>query len=204
MGKYLFRIGIIIVMSALSVAQFGCSSSPSSRFYVLSSPSTKGPAVSPPVESRCLSIGIGPIKMAAYLDRTQIVTRNSANELQVAEFDRWAEPLKENFTRVLSQNLSTHLCTKTVVVFPWRGTIPVDYRIEMDVLRFDGTLGGNVSLEAWWMVFSGDGKVMLLARHSNVSEPAGGGDYKSLVSAQGQILEKLTREIAEAVKGLPK
>lgn len=193
----------LILLGAFLFAHFGCASSPTPRFYLLSPLTTTGSELKPPADERCLSIGIGPIKIPGYLDQAQIVTRSTANELTLAEFDRWAEPLKENFTRVLSQNLSTLLCTKTIVVFPWRGTIPVDYRIETDVLRFDGILGGHASLEAWWRVFSGDGKTMLLARKSDLSEPAGGGDYKSLVSAQGRTLEKLSREIAEAIKTLP-
>ena len=40
----------------------------------------------------------------------------------------------------------------------------------MEVLRLDGSLGGNVSLEAWWMVLSGDGKRMLFAKKSNFTE----------------------------------
>jgi uncharacterized lipoprotein YmbA len=204
MEKYLFRLGMIIVLSALSVAQFRCMSSPSSRFYVLGSLSIKDPKVSPPAEAGCLSIGIGPIRMPAYLAQPQIVTRSSASELQLAEFDRWAEPLKENFTSVLSQNLSTLLCTKTIVVFPWRGGIRIDYRLEMDVLRLDGSLGGDVSLEVWWMVFDRDGKKMLLAKKSTFTEPVGGKDYKSLVLAQSRVLDKLSCEVAEAIKILPK
>lgn len=193
----------LILLGAFLFAHFGCASSPTPRFYLLSPLTISGSELKPPADERCLSIGIGPIKIPGYLDQAQIVTRSTANELTLAEFDRWAEPLKENFTRVLSQNLSTLLCTKSVVVFPWRGTIPVDYRIETDVLRFDGILGGHASLEAWWRVFSADGKIMLLARKSDLSEPAGGRDYKSLVSAQGRTLEKLSREIAEAIKTLP-
>jgi uncharacterized lipoprotein YmbA len=102
--------------------------------------------------------------IADYLDRPQIVTRISPDEIILAEFDRWAGPFKDNFTRVLANNLSTLLCTKTIAIFPWRGGIPIDYRIEMEVLRLDGSLGGNVSLEAWWMVLSGDGK-MLFSRN---------------------------------------
>jgi uncharacterized protein len=203
MGKCLFRLGIIIVLGALSVAQFRCTSSPSSRFYVLDSSSTKGPELSSPAEAKCLSIGIGPIKMPAYLEKPQIVTRSSASELQVAEFDRWAEPLKENFTRVLSQNLSTRLCTKTVVVFPWRGTIPIDYSIQIDLNRFDGALGGTVSFEAWWMVFSGVNKKLLLSKKSNFNEAIGGKDYQSLVSAQSRVVGLLASEIAETIRTLP-
>ena len=73
----------------------------------------------------------------------------------------------------------------------------------MDVLRFDGNLGGNVSLEAWWRLFRGDGKTMLLSKKLSLSELANGRDYKSLVSAQSRILEKLSREIAEAIGNAP-
>ena len=47
-------------------------------------------------------LGIGPIRFPAYLDREQIVTRTAQNRLDISENDRWAEPLEENFTRVLS------------------------------------------------------------------------------------------------------
>jgi uncharacterized lipoprotein YmbA len=204
MGKSHFRLGIIIVLGVLSVAQFRCTSSPSSRFYVLGSISTKVPEVSTASEARCLSIGIGPIKMPAYLDQPQIVTRGSESELRMAEFDRWAEPLRQNFTRVLSQNLSTQLCTKTVVVFPWRGAIPIDYHIQIDVDRFDGSLGGDVFLEAWWMVFNGESKGLLLSKKSSFIEAVDGRDYKSLISAQSRVLGHFSREIAEAIKTVSK
>lgn len=194
----------LILLSAFLLAQYRCATSPTPRFYLLSTLTLTGSEPRPPADERCLSIGIGPVQMPGYLDQTQIVTRTTANELGLAEFDRWAEPLKENFTRVLSQNLSTLLCTKIVVVFPWRGRIPVDYRIEMDVVRFDGTLGGNVSLEAWWRLFSGDGKTMLLSKKSTFNELAGGGDYQSLVSAQSKTLEALSREIAQTIRTIHK
>jgi uncharacterized lipoprotein YmbA len=73
----------------------------------------------------------------------------------------------------------------------------------MEVLRLDGSLGGNVSLEAWWMVFSGDGKRMLFSKKSSFNEAVGGKDYKSLASAQSRTVGRLSAEIAEAIKTLP-
>ena len=204
MTKRLFQLGIVLMLGTLLADQFGCASSPPTRFYLLSSLPTASPETKPLLGESCFSIGIGPINMPTYLDQPNIVTRTTANELLLAEFDQWAESLKENFTRVVAENLSTFVCTKTVVVFPWRGKIPIDYRIEMDVLRFDGTLGRDVYLEAWCRVFSGDGKTMLLSRKVNLSGPVDDGNYKSLVSAQSRILEKLSREIAEAIKNVSK
>jgi len=194
----------ILTLFALLTIHFGCASSPPSRFYQLSSLDTTSPGMKPSVDEQCVSLGIGPVKIPDYLDQTRIVTRGGPNELTLAEFDRWAELLKDNLVRVLAKNLSTLLCTKTIVLFPWRGGTPIDYRIEMEVLRLDGSLGGNVSLEAWWMVLSGDGKKMVFSKKSTFTEAVTGKDYGSFVSAQSRALGHLSREIAEAIKALPR
>jgi len=203
MKSRLFQILIVLILSVLLAVLSGCASSSPSRFYLLSSLDITNPEIKPPVDERCFSIGIGPIRIPDYLDRAQIVTRGAAGEIALAEFDRWGEPMKDNLTRVLAKNLSVLLCTNTIAFFPWRGGIPIDYRIEIEVLRLDGSLGGNVSLEAWWMILSGDGKRMLFAKKSNFTEAVGGQDYKSLVAAQGRALGHLSRGIAAAIKTLP-
>jgi len=204
MKSRLFHILIVLILGALLTIHSGCASSPSSRFYILSALDTMSPEMKLPEDERCLSIGIGPINIPDYLDQPKIVTRSALNEVALAEFDRWAERLRDSLARVLAKNLSTLLCIKTVTFFPWRGVISFDYRVEMEVLRMDGSLGGNVSLEAWWMVFSGDGKRMLLAKKSSFNEVVGGQDYRSLVAAQSRALGHLSLEIAEAIKNLPK
>ena len=204
MKNGLFRLWVVIIFCTLWLVLSGCASSPTPRFYLLSSLEATSPEIKPSAEERCFSIGIGPINIPYYLDRPQIVTRGAPIEFTLAEFDRWGEPVKDNLKRVLAKNLSILLCTKTIAFFPWRGGIPLDYRIEMEILRLDGSLGGTVSLEAWWMVFSGDGKKMLIAKKSTFTEAVGGQDYKSLAGAESRALGTLSREIAEVIKTLPK
>ena len=74
----------------------------------------------------------------------------------------------------------------------------------MKVIRFDGSPGDKVVLEAWWTLLSGDGKTLLESKRSSFSEPAGGRDYKSLVAAQSRNLASLSREITEAILVLSK
>lgn len=204
MKNGLIRILAILMLGALWVVHSGCASSPSVRFYTLSPSTTTVPEIKPSAADGCLSFGIGPIKIPDYLDQPQIVTRITPHEIEMAEFDRWAERLEDNFTRVLVKNLSNLLCTKTIVLFPWRGGIPIDYRIEMEVLRLDGSLGGDVSLEAWWTILSGDGKKMLLNKKSTFTEAVGGKDYGSLVAAQSRTIGGLSREIAGAIETFSK
>ena len=204
MKNRLFHVLVAFILGALLAVHFGCASSPPPRFYLLSPLETISPETKPSAEEQCFSIGIGPIRIPDHLDQPRIVTRGAPNEITLAEFDRWGEPLKDNLTRVLAKNLSILLCTKTIAFFPWRGGIPIDYRIEMEVLRLDGSLGGNVSLEAWWVILSGDGKKMLFSKKSNVTEAAGGQDYRSLVAAKGRTVGHLSAEIAEAIRTLTK
>ena len=69
---------------------------------------------------KTLSIGLGPVKLPAYLARPEIVTRSSPNLLDLSDKDRWAEPLDKNFVNVLGQNLTT-LLGAHVVTFPGTG-----------------------------------------------------------------------------------
>ena len=74
----------------------------------------------------------------------------------------------------------------------------------MDVIRFDGSLGGDVSLIARWAILEGKDKKIVFARKSTIIEPSGGKGYEAMVAADSRALEKLSREIAETIKTLAK
>src|SRR5208283_397215 len=133
----------------------GCAGNAPSRYYVLS-PVTGENRVAP--DASCPSVGIGPIKLPEYVNRPQIVTRTTPNELTLSYFDLWAEPLSDSVPRILAENLSRLLCTKEVVLFPWKPSRVPDYRVEVELQKMDGTLGRTFSLEAWWSVSNGTEK----------------------------------------------
>jgi uncharacterized lipoprotein YmbA len=151
-----------------------------------------------------VAIGVGPVSLPPYLDRPEIVTRSGGNELHLSEFDRWAEPLQQNFTRVLAQNLSNLIPTDRTAVFPWERSVPITYQVLVEVTRFEGNADGNSSLMARWSIFGVDKKKELLMRQSTFTTPTGAPqDYKATVSAMSQSLADLSREIAAAIQTLP-
>ena len=200
MMHLLFSRLTMLTIVALLMHLAGCASSAPTRFYVLSPlPGAKAESQTLKDEG-CIAIGIGPVELPAYLDRPQIVTRVSENELNLAEFDKWAEPLKDNFSRVLVENLSTLLCADAISIFPWKGPTPIDYQVEVTVIRMDGNVGGNASLVARWAIFRENDRKMLLTRQSSFSRLLSSQGYKALVSAQSRAIADLSREIAEAIK----
>ena len=117
---YVVLISLMLGVTLLISGSCALRSSATTKFYILS------PLVQPVVEKqdekgkKCKTIGIGPLDLPGYLDRPEIVTRVNPDELELAELDNWAEPLKDNITRVLAENISRLLCTEDVVIFPWK------------------------------------------------------------------------------------
>jgi hypothetical protein len=158
--------------------------------------------IKPEATGHGVAIGVGPIKLPEHLDRPEIVTRTSSNQLELAEFDRWAGPLADDFNRALAVNLSILLSTDRVSIFPWRKSVPIEYQVVVDVARFDGELGGDVWLIARWTLLRGDDKKVLSMESSRISEPSSDRGYEAMVAAQSRALAHLSRKIARTIRSI--
>ena len=206
MHKFLFRLTLGVSLITLG----GCAATKPTRFYVLSS-LPRSEASQADSAKRGVAVGIRPVTLPKYLDRPQIVTRASRNQLDIAEFDHWAEPLKNHLEDVLAQNLAILIPTDRIAVFPWSKSTPIEYQLTVEVSRFEGRAGGDSLLAVRWSILGKNGKKVVLSRKSKFSEPVAkanepgaGQDYKATVSAMNRTLESLSREIAGAIKGLSK
>jgi len=189
------------ILGAVMALLWGCASTTQpSKFYVLSVLTQPEATTQVTTSNADMLIGIGPVTLPAYLNRSQIVTRTSENELKLAEFHLWAEPLKENIARVLMESLSNLLNTNRIVTYPWRTSISVAYQITLDVVRFDVGSDGNAVMNVYWTVYDKDGKEELLKKKSIFRESSGSKDYHSIVAAQNRTLMEFSREIASTIK----
>ena len=114
----------------------------------------------------------------------------------------WSEQLKDGATRVLGEDLAILLRTDRVALLSWRGSHPVQYQVAVEVTRFEGAAGADVTLEARWRILGGDGKELVL-RRSTVTEVVGAPGYGALVAAMSRALGALSRDIATAIRDLP-
>jgi hypothetical protein len=193
-AKTLVQVSVVLVAFLLCAAACGGKSA-SSKFYVLSPLPQAGLSA-----AEGATIGVLPVSMPDYLDRPQIVTRVSENEIKLDEFSRWAEPLKESFTRALVMNLSTLLNTAKVVKTTTSIGFPMALLVGVEVVQFDGTLGGDVVLVVKWGLLEADGKKLLLGKRSSFKEPTGAATYEALVAAESKAVAALSQEIAEAIR----
>jgi len=174
--------------------------SQSPRFYTLSPLIEDKALAKSDTPARDTRIGIGPIKLADYLDHSKLVTRTGDNRLVKAEFDLWAGAFKDNLTNVLAENIGLLVPTERIYLYPWRLSEPMDYQIILDVVRFDGDLGKDAWLVARWSIIGGKQKEVLEVGRSSIREPVKGSGYDALVTAQSRALAQISHEIVEAIQ----
>jgi uncharacterized lipoprotein YmbA len=179
-----------------------CSTTPPVAYYTLNTLPERQQEVPAGVTDDTLAIGVGPVEFPNFLDRPQIVTRKSQNQIEVSEFHRWAGSFPGDFSRVLAKNISILLPTDRVAVYPWGEQFTPTYRIKLDVEQFDGRLGEGVVLDVTWMVTDQEGTNQLLVRRSLIEEPAFDKTYEALVEAKSNGLATLSRTIVQEIRKL--
>jgi hypothetical protein len=202
MKEFLFRSKHVSIM-VFWMALVGCLGGPSAptNFYMLSPLTQTQAGTSPATTEGRVRIGLVTVVVPEYLNRGEIVVNLDNTVYQLAEFDQWAEPLSDNLTRVLEENLANLLRNDLIDVFlSSDSSIPPDYRLEVDVLRLDGNLGDQVTLVAQWALLESEEDDLILMRRSEYQESAADNTYKGLVMAKSRTIEKLSRDMAAAIQ----
>ena len=200
----------------LSLILAGCGSDKPTNLYRLSAV----PATPVTAATQGIAIGVGPITLPKYLDRPQLITGVSSNQLAQANLDQWGGDLNDNMTRVLASNLADLLGTDRVSLYPWKVPVPVEYQVTLDVTQFEQDADGRTVLSAFWSIVNPtDGRV--LAMHRTTYRETGGSSapseqtaaasgasaartdgYDAIAAAMSRDLATLSRDIATAIASL--
>jgi uncharacterized protein len=188
------RRGIAVIALTCAIAA-GCAS-PSSKFYTLSAkPADLNP------RTPKLAVVVGPISIPATVDMPQIVVTKGLNQVAPDQFNLWASPLRSNIAQVVCANLAALLETSSVSSIASVSTINADYRVAIDVQTFESAPGDAATLSALWVVRRvSDGKST--TGRTTVREPSLEKSYEALAAAHSRALERLSVDVAEAIRVL--
>ncbi len=195
------------VFAGLAVAGLclaaGCTTSPPASFFTLAPlPAAAGQAAPAGGD---LGIGLGPVTFPAFLDRPQIVSRDSGNRLSLDEYRRWGGTIQDDFLRVWSENLSYLVGTSRIVIFPSEVRYPLDFRVTADVLTFEGTPAGEAVLKVRWAVLDPFLEQALAVHETAYRQPlAEPRDGSALISAMSAALGAFSKDVSAAIRRLPK
>jgi uncharacterized lipoprotein YmbA len=197
MNRHVARRIVRAVAAGFAVAALGaCGTSPATRLYTLAPVAeSRG---NPASRSDAIVIGVRSVTLPEELDRPEIVTRTGPNTVQLAEFDQWSAPLRDSVMRVIGQDLTVLLSGDRVAVYPWPPGTSVDRELVVQVIRFDGQLGGRCVLHAQWQMLTRRGARSVISGRSTLND-ACGPDYAAFAATQSRLLATLSAEIASAI-----
>lgn len=194
--SFLLSAAMLVAIAALP----GCSilgkpEPDTSRYFVLSSESATTDASA--VRHSDIHFGLGPIKLPGYLD-TQGLVRIGSGTVEYVRNAFWAESLTTGFPRALLFRTGARIGTTHAVAFPWYSTTRVDWKVPVDVLRFEALGDGRAVLVARWSVErTADGVVVAGTQSS--CEQTGGADPALIVEAMSRCVDQLAGKIAAAI-----
>jgi uncharacterized protein len=185
------RIAYLISIAFIATAA-GCTTAPA-RFYSLSSTATADGTPATPA-----AVMVGPVTIPASVDQPEFVVQVAANRVEVNEFNRWVSPLGDGIARAVANDLVVLLGTPEVASAQLANFTP-DYRVTIDVQRFESVQGQAATLEAVWTVRKTAGGEVRSGR-TVAREPVQGQGFDALAAAHSQALSKLSGDIAAAIR----
>jgi uncharacterized lipoprotein YmbA len=143
------------------------------------------------------------VSVPEVADRAQMVVRTAPNRVEIADFHRWAEPLRLGIARVMAEDLASRLGGGFVVTVGQPGGAPPDIRVSLDVRRFEAVPGEAVTVEALWTVVPAKGEARS-GRSVAQERPdgAGGPDYSAIAAAYSRALARVAGEITPELERL--
>lgn len=198
LSRLLARIFSLVLLLTLAACSF---TSPPSTFYTLTALVPEPLDTITPSAQR-MTVTIGPVEVADYLARPEIVVRSNANTLKIAATERWGGTLRNNVSRTLLDNLCLLLGPVGYRIVSWESPVPADYRLALSVRRFERDENGKVVLEADWQCFAKGGTIAAIGS-SRVVEVVAGDSYSATVETMGRALAALSRELAARIQALP-
>jgi hypothetical protein len=119
------------------------------------------------------------------VDQPQIVVSTGPNKVSLDEFNRWASPLQNNIARVVAEDLVALLGTPRVSLFQQSLNADAEYRVAIEVQRFESAPGEAATLNAVWIVRrTKDGKAE--TGRTSIREPAGEKGFDALAAAHSR------------------
>ncbi len=170
------RLQVLAQGLALGLGLAGCASNaPPMRYYTLSD---VAPAAAPRVSNGTGAVPppvrLAPLSLPSELDRQEVVTHTSANQVRVHESNRWASSLDGQIQRTLSNDLAARVPVNTpwsIIVDPSAPPTHEPRRtLSISFARLDIDAQCGVALTANWTLQGGG--VEGQSGHEQVDQPA--------------------------------
>lgn len=192
--KHLIRLPLALAMTGvLALGTVGCSVAPPATFYQLQQSDTE-------LASRTnnITVLLGPLRVADYLQRENVLQREADGSLSLSEQARWAGSLQDDIGQLLLRQISAQLGSSRISLYPDRVGMEAQAQVVLSISRLDSGVQQAAVLEAQWRLLDGKGEL----RNSRVLrfEEAHNGQVSDQVRAQSDLLGQLSKQLVNALQ----
>ncbi len=184
--RYLVSILLLLCTACI---QIGSDPHPM-RYYLLES-MTEAPLS---ISSKSLNIDLELVDFPDYIDRLQIVSHNDNNGIDFSDIERWAEPLQDNLTRTLRENLALTFPDSTITVSPWQNSTADAIKVKLVINKFLGKFNDQTQIDIRWEIDNGNDQTL---RGHFIDQQPIGNSYRDLVVGLNNGINRLSRELAK-------
>jgi hypothetical protein len=167
------------------------------RHFVLTPIPATGPVAA---ESNSLAVGLGQVKLPAYLFNTALAVRKGTNEIEYLPSATWAERLDTGVQRVLAANLAVVLPTDRILLSAWQKD-NVAAEVYVAIEQFDVDAAGRGVFVVRWRILSPGGEKILKAGISRLARqgPPPDTNPSGAVATLSELLADFSRQLAQAL-----
>jgi len=188
------RLPVVLLLSGV-LGLAGCSVHQPVSLYQLDSGNPGQPK-----QSSGMSVLLGPVSVADYLQRETLLQRQPDGSLTAATDGRWAGSLSSDIDQLLLRQMAWRLDSQRVVLAPTTANFTPDVQVLLSITRLDSGGSQPAILDAQWRLIDRRGQVRD-NRIVHLEEKHQGGTAAQ-VQAQGVLLQRLAEQLSAAVKPL--
>lgn len=194
------RLFLLLCMVIAGLIPAGCLFKPANvttRHFILTSITTNEAM---PFAMDRLSLGIGMVKMPAYLLRDSLAVRSSTNEIEYFDSAVWAERLDHCFQQTLAANLSKLLATDRIYINDWAHD-QVMLCVFVNLQQFDVDTAGRGTLVAQWRITASDSDTPLKSGQTRIVQAGTPprGHPEAVAATLSTLTDRFSRELAQAI-----
>ena len=201
-GAVVTRFAALLFSVTLCAGIVGCSflkpARSTARHFVLTPMAATAPA---PVAANALAVGLGQVKLPAYLFDTSLAVRKGTNEVEYLPSALWAERLDTGFQHVLAANLATLLPSDHIHLSAWQKDA-VAAEVYVILHQFDVDSTGHGVLVAQWRILSAGGEKILKAGGTRLTRqgPPPDEGASGAVATLSELVANFSRQLAQALQ----
>lgn len=187
---------MLVTLISLSACR---SFTPPVRYYTISSIAL--PAAGVQINGkRTVTIGIMPVELPGYIDRTQMVRRAGPNRLEVSSLHWWADYPDKLVQQVIEDDLQALMPDARIVNLPTAAGLKPDVIVTFRFLELIGTADRKMLLSAVWDTAERNAPATFRSHRIRIVQPMKNASFSELAAAHSRVLATLCRQVAESLQ----